>query len=124
MLARSFIQLTSSVSSVGQVFQLRAASSGSANGQVALQAAVAEMNVAAGIGGDVGLVSDHDHGHAGLAVQPLKDRHDLDAGAGIQRSGRLIGQDDARMGDDGAGDRDALLLSTGQAGWGSVRNAR
>ena len=113
MLARSFIR-DFFVLFRGQVFQLDGRVERARNNQIALQAAVAEVNVAAGVSCDVGLVSDNDHGHSGFAIQPLKDRHDLDAGARIQRSGRLIRQDNARMSHNGAGDRDALLLSTGQ----------
>jgi hypothetical protein len=28
-------------------------------------------------------------------VEPLEDRHDLDAGAAVERAGRLVGQDQA-----------------------------
>src|SRR5262245_42390608 len=69
-----------------------------------------EDHVAAGVDGDVRLVRDEDDGLA-LVVQALEDAHDLLRGAGIQVAGRLVGQDQLRVVDERAGDRDALLLS-------------
>ena len=40
--------------------------------------------------------------------------HDLDAAGGIEVAGRLIGQQHDGLGDDGAGDGDALLLAAGE----------
>ena len=60
--------------------------------------------------GDVALVRDEQHRDAALAVQPLEDAHDLDAGARVEVAGRLVGQQDRRLRHERAGDRDALLL--------------
>ena len=48
--------------------------------------------------------------------QPLEDRQDLLRGGGVQVAGRLVGEDQRRVGDQRAGDRDALLLAAGQLG--------
>ena len=65
-------------------------------------------------------------------VRPLrrlsdwKQRHDLAPVAVIEVAGRLVGQQQARIVDQGAGDGDALLLPAGQLGWagGRARSAR
>src|SRR5579862_1777960 len=57
----------------------------------------------------------HEHnGDAVILIQPLEDRHDFDAGFGIERSGRLVGQDELWIVDQAARDRDTLLLTSGQ----------
>ena len=61
--------------------------------------------------GDVGLVRDEHDGDAALAVQPLEDAHDLDAGARVEVAGRLVGEEQRRLVDERARDGDALLLS-------------
>ena len=58
----------------------------------------------------VGLVRHQHHRHA-LAVQLLEQRHDLEAGARVERAGRLVGEDQQRLGDQRARDRHALLLA-------------
>jgi hypothetical protein len=57
-------------------------------------------------------VCHQDHGHFLLAIEPLEDRHNLLAGLGVERAGRLVGQDDPWAVDQRAGDRHALLLAT------------
>ena len=47
-------------------------------------------------------------------VQPLKDAHHLDARPRVEVAGRLVGQEDRRLRDQRAGDRDALLLAARQ----------
>ena len=51
---------------------------------------------------------------APLDVQPLKKPHDLDAGAGVEIAGRLVGQEDRWIRDQRARDGDALLLPARQ----------
>src|SRR4029077_7170828 len=63
---------------------------------------------------DIGLMSYQDDADSLLVVARLKDRHDLDAGTGIERPCRLVGKDDPRIVDQTAGNRHALLLSTGE----------
>ena len=41
----------------------------------------------------------------------LEERHDLDAGLRVEVAGRLVGEDDLRLADQRARDRDALLLA-------------
>ena len=53
-----------------------------------------------------------------LQVQPLlqveQEVEDLGAQADVERRGRLVGDDDARVGRDGPGDADALALAAGE----------
>ena len=49
-----------------------------------------------------------------LAVESVERGHDLDAGLGVEIAGRLVGQDDGRAVDEGAGDGDALALAAGE----------
>ena len=48
------------------------------------------------------------------SLQPLEDLHHLDAGAGVEVAGRLVGEQDRRLGHQRARDRDALLLAARQ----------
>jgi hypothetical protein len=58
-------------------------------------------------------VGDEDDGLAGL-VELLEDAHDLFRRARVEVAGRLVGEDDGRIGDQGAGDRHPLLLAPGE----------
>ena len=62
--------------------------------------------------GHTALVSHDDDGHARL-VEVLQDLHYFDGRLAVQCPRRLIGQDDLRLGDEGAGDGHTLLLSAG-----------
>jgi hypothetical protein len=42
--------------------------------------------------GDVVLVGDEQHGNAAFQIQPLENAHDLDAGAGVEVAGGLVGE--------------------------------
>ena len=55
--------------------------------------AVADVDDAVGVLGDVGLVGDEDDGVA-LGVKSVKEGHDLDAGFGVEVAGGLVGEDD------------------------------
>jgi len=57
-------------------------------------------------------VRDH---HDGLArgVDLAEELQELVGRAGVERAGRLVGQQDLRAGDERAGDGGALLLSAG-----------
>ena len=79
-------------------------------GHVADDDAVGETDHALGIGRDVGVMSHQHHRHA-LAVQFDEQLHHLLGGGGVERAGGLVGQEQERLVDDGARDRDALLLS-------------
>ena len=47
-------------------------------------------------------------------ASPRKQLEDLRADMGVEVRGRLVGQEDRRHADQGAGDRHALLLSAGE----------
>src|SRR3712207_605426 len=51
------------------------------------------------------------------AVDPMQKLHDADARVRVEISGRLVGDEYGRLGDEGPGDRDALLLSAGELVW-------
>ena len=47
-------------------------------------------------------------------MQFLQDLHHFHGGLAVQGTGRLVGQDDLRLGDESTGDGNTLLLSAGQ----------
>jgi hypothetical protein len=69
-----------------------------------------------GVGGRVGVVRDHDDGLAELVGRPAQELEQIGGGLGIQVAGRLVGEDDRRLVDEGPGDRNALLLAAGELG--------
>src|SRR5438876_7678489 len=85
--------------------------------------AVAHHYVAFRISGDVLLVRDHDDRDAAL-VELLKNRHDLDAGSAVEITGRFIRQQDLRIIDQRARNRDPLLLTAGKLTWKMVLATR
>ena len=72
------------------------------------------MDGAAGAGGGVGIVGDHDDGLAVLLVERLEQREDFVAGLAVEVAGGFVAEQDVGIGDDGAGDADALLLAAGE----------
>ncbi len=56
---------------------------------------------------------DHDDGLARF-IQLGQQGHDLVTGARVEVAGRLIGQNNVRVIDQGSGDRHALLLAAGK----------
>src|SRR4051812_4163718 len=64
---------------------------------------------------DVLLVGD-DHDRPAGFVEVLEDVEHLRRGVRVEVAGRLVGEDDRRVGDDRAGDRDPLLLAAGELG--------
>jgi hypothetical protein len=58
-------------------------------------------------------VCDHDDRHTAIPIETCHEIHDLAAGLGVQIPGGLISQQNAGIGHNSPGDRDALLLSTG-----------
>ena len=46
-----------------------------------------------------------------VLIQVVENAHDLVAHLAVEVPGRLVREQDARAADDGAGDRDALLLA-------------
>ena len=57
------------------------------------------------------IVRHHDDRLAVLAVERLQQVEDLVAGLAVEVAGRLVAEQQRRVGDDGAGDADALLLA-------------
>src|SRR6185369_12166573 len=82
-------------------------------GFIAGDFAVADVDYAVGVFGDVGLVGYDDDGVA-LGLELVEEGHDFDAGFGVEVASGLVGQDDAGAVDEGAGDGDALALSAGE----------
>ena len=56
----------------------------------------------------------HHDDRVALRVELLEERHDLLAGLGVEITGRLVGEDDGRIVDEGARDGDALALAAGE----------
>jgi hypothetical protein len=63
--------------------------------------------------GDARVVGD-EHDRPTVRVQRAQDVEDVMAGLRVEVAGRLVGEDDRRVGDDGPGDGDPLLLAAGQ----------
>src|SRR5438094_6594331 len=83
-------------------------------GLVADHLARIELDHAATHGVDDGVVVGcHEHGRTG-PVDPVEQLHDVHRGGGVKVSGRLVCQEDQGPVDEGPGDRDALLLATGE----------
>src|SRR6266511_3657067 len=80
---------------------------------VALDDAVAQVDLAAGVRRDVMLVGDQ-HDRLAGPEQLLEQSHDLFAGGRVEVAGRLVGEQDRRLVHEGAGDRDALALAARQ----------
>src|ERR1041384_4796058 len=74
---------------------------------------VTELDDAAGVLRDVGLVGHQDDGDA-LLVQRLEQRHHLDRGPAVEVAGRLVRQQNRGAGDQRPRDRDPLLLPAGE----------
>ena len=62
----------------------------------------------------VRVVRDHDDRLAVLAVERLQQVEDLVARLAVEVAGRLVAEQQRRVGDDGARDADALLLAAGE----------
>ena len=62
----------------------------------------------------LGVVGHHHDRLAELAVQLVHEAQHLLAGRAVEIAGRLVGHHERRVGDQGAGDRDALLLAARQ----------
>ena len=72
--------------------------------------AVMQADRTPALGRDAGIMRDHHDGLAG-PVERGEQGQDLGAGTAVERAGRLVGEHDQRGGDQGACDRDALLLA-------------
>jgi hypothetical protein len=72
--------------------------------------AVANPDDAVRVHGDVVLVRDKDD-RVALLIQPLKKRHDFDAGCSIESTGGLVREQDRRTIHQSARDGDTLALT-------------
>ena len=81
---------------------------------VSRQDAFVEVQRAPGALGGVRIVRDHDDRLAVIAVERLQQVEDLVAGLAIEIAGRLVAEQQRRVGHDRARDADALLLAAGQ----------
>ena len=75
--------------------------------------AVAHVDDAVGVQGDIVFVGD-EHDGVALLVEAFEQRHDFVTGGGIEVAGGLVGQQDRRVVDQGASDRHALALTAGE----------
>ena len=64
--------------------------------------------------GELHIVHVDDHWDAALAGAPRDQLHDLDRGLGIERGGRLVGENEVRLLHQRARDADALALPAGK----------
>ena len=58
----------------------------------------------------------HEDRDAEVLVEAAEQFHHLAGGLGVEVAGRFVGEQRTGIGDDGAGDRDALLLAAGELG--------
>ena len=78
---------------------------------------IGEHDHAVGVGRCDGIVSDH-HDRVPVLVNDLAQQpEDAAAGAGVQCSGRLVGENDLGRGHERTGYRHPLLLPAGELGW-------
>ena len=89
---------------------------------VEFEEAVAEAEDALAVASDVFFVGHDDDGFSG-AIEVLEEGHDLFAGFGIEVAGGFVAEDHDGVGDDGAGDGDALLLTAREFVWFMVHAA-
>ena len=62
---------------------------------------------------DLQIVRDEQHRDAALPIQTAQKREDLRLHGHVERGGRLVEQQQMRIGDDGCGDHHALELTAG-----------
>ena len=67
-----------------------------------------------GAGGDLGVVGD-EHDRPSARVELAEDGQHVGAGAAVEVAGRLVGEDERRLGDERPGDGDTLLLAAATA---------
>ncbi len=85
-----------------------------ARARVGLDASILEHHHAVGIGRHLRLMRYQDDGQPLFAVEAGDRGHDFGRGLRIDIAGRLVGQQDRRVMDQGASDGDALLLTARQ----------
>ena len=80
---------------------------------VGVDFAVEHVDDAGGVGGEGGIVSDHNDGVA-EGVNVAEFFHDDMGGARVEVAGGLVSKDDGGIGNKGTANSDALLLATGE----------
>src|SRR6266852_5469120 len=75
---------------------------------------ISELNYRVGMGHDLGVMGGEDEGGPALLVERLHQIDDVVAGDGVQVRGGLIGEDNPRLGDECASDRNPLPLPAGE----------
>src|SRR5690242_8567595 len=80
---------------------------------VADDAAIEEVHRALRDAAEAGVVRDHADGRA-IVVKLAEEVHDRLAVLRVEVARRLVGEEDERIADEGAGDGDALLLAAGK----------
>jgi hypothetical protein len=78
------------------------------------------MDDAPGVMRHIRLMRHHDDRDALLAVEAAEQLHDFVAALAVKVAGRLVSKQHQRVGDDGAGDGNTLLLAAGKLGRGVV----
>ena len=76
--------------------------------------AVGQEQDPVGVAGGGRVVGDHDDGLAEFLDRLAQEAEQLGAGRGVERTGRLVGEDDLRARGERAGRGDPLLLPAGQ----------
>ena len=77
-------------------------------------AAVHDGDAVAHVADDAHVVGDEQEGEAELVLKPHHQVEHLGAQRDVEGGGRLVGDDEARLQRDGAGDADALALAAGE----------
>ena len=77
---------------------------------------VVDMDDAAGMTGDIGIVGDQDDCNAVFLIEALEHGEDFLARARVKIARRLIGEKEGRMVDEGTSNRYPLLLTAGKLG--------
>jgi hypothetical protein len=76
--------------------------------------AIDKPDHAVGAGDDVEIVRHHDDSQPAVAVQVAEEAEDFQAGGRVQIAGGFIGEQNARLVDESAGDGGALHLTAGE----------
>src|SRR5690606_34682575 len=90
--------------------------SGPVRGRARAQLALLELDQAPRRAGRLRIVSHHENGLAELGIEPAQQAEHLARRYPVEVAGRLVGDDERWVGDDGAGDRHALLLTARELG--------
>ncbi len=77
-------------------------------------AAIFHLDQASGHSRDIRIVRDHNHRHPCPAIELAEKIHDFGAALAIQVARRLIGQEQAGLVDECAGNRHTLLLAAAE----------